>query len=862
MCLDVMNNLFKVVLVIVCCITSSLGVAAPSDFSKKKTLLSKTTQINYFALTDKQISEALQWITDPTAQLLCQGYYLSKAIRYKGDLKKPLKKAAAYLSAKDASFSLKGPSVLKGDVELIEPYRRITANLAYEYPDKKTHRPRVIDLFHKVTLATPSSMIVASHLRVDLRSKLLSAYNALYRYQLNFSAAIKERVGGDQKDAHLLGLNAWGKARKIQKVGANKWVLHEVTYSTCPITHHSWQVQASRLVLNKKSGWGSATNAVLRVKSIPVFYLPYLNFPLDDRRKTGFLLPNYGKSSRSGIDIAFPYYWNIAPNVDMTFTPHYLQQRGVFLNNEMRYLTSSSHGQLQLGLIPHDRKFAVLKQTAKSEFLGDDLLPNLQNSSARRYQVHVDNITQLSANWQSHLNYNYVSDRYAVNDLGQSGLSQPVSSQLLQSADLDFQNEHWNFKALVKGYQGLSQVFQQVENQYQRVPGLFLSSHYRDSLFGFDYSFSSAAINFFKGQDEWKTTPPVIGERLHVRPGIAYSFYRPWGYLRPELEWDFTRYALRRQIPGFERNPTRWVPISNVGAGLHFERSFFSLGGSYRQTLSPRLYYLFVPKRNGQEQIPLFDTVRQAFTYRQLFSKNRFSSVDRIGDANQLTLGLNSRVFNKDSGREKLSAGLGMIFYFRNRQVHLHPGARSQAAVVYDSRPTSPLTGMINLNLSNHWVMAANTAWNIQLKELDNQDFTITYAHSSRQQLSASYHFIRDVTPFEQVDNPNKFNMLHSYTLSGVWGLNSKWSIVGRFNDDVSPLRGQSYWGGFSYNSCCWGVEAVYYRAFNGIINDQHRDYSTGFYLQFRLKGFGSIGNGNAGAMLASQVSGYHTSFS
>jgi LPS-assembly protein len=283
-----------------------------------------------------------------------------------------------------------------------------------------------------------------------------------------------------------------------------------------------------------------------------------------------------------------------------------------------------------------------------------------------------------------------------------------------------------------------------------------------------------------------------------------------------------------------------------MDTGLFFDRDMNFFHYSLRQTLEPRAYYTYVPFRD-QNNLPVFDTTVNTLTYDQLFTYNRFSSIDRINDANQVALGLTTRFIDQQSGYEKIRIGVGQIFYFEDREVTLCNSASECAdypGSPDDTRNRSPLSGVLQYNLTPHWTATANTIWNSDTREVDNQTFTLNYARDTKHTAALAYTYVRNGDT--QADEPvgSSANNLSQTDFSALWPLSRDWSSIVRWTENWNRQRFQNLYYGLQYDSCCWAVRFVAGRAFTSVTLNNTYQYDTQFYIQFALKGLGSIGTG------------------
>lgn len=395
-----------------------------------------------------------------------------------------------------------------------------------------------------------------------------------------------------------------------------------------------------------------------------------------------------------------------------------------------------------------------------------------------------------------------------------------------------------------------------------------INGDYPNEAGGLEYFVSSEFTNFNLHKVPGENTPPPIGGRAHLQPGIAYSIVRPYFYFNPRIQFAMTQYQLSQVASSYYKRPSRTLPIIDLHSGLFFDRDVTLFHTAYRQTLEPQLYYTYVPYRN-QDNIPIFDTVTNTLTYDQLFTYNRFSGLDRIADANQVSLGVTTRFIDQQSGLEKARAGIGQIYYFKNRQVTLCYNGNAAENIVDPNctpdpanyRNKSPLSGVFLYNLNANWSLKGNAIWNPFTNQFDNQTVSLHYQPDSKRIINLDYSYVRggDILPGESVTDPA--GNLSQTDVSVAWPISRDWSAVGRWRQNWNHHHFQDLLYGVQYDSCCWAIRFVAGRNFDGLTPNNTLKYNTQFFLQIALKGLGDIGNNDPSHLLSTSVAGYQSDF-
>ncbi len=590
--------------------------------------------------------------------------------------------------------------------------------------------------------------------------------------------------------------HAHGSANSVRFANRDTIRMDNVTYTTCDPGSVDWLLTARDVTLHKDQGMGEAHAAKLDFLGVPFLYVPYMSFPIDDRRKSGFLPPTFGSSVTSGFDFSIPYYWNISPTQDATITPRLLSKRGQQLIGEYRFLTPASNGQLAVEYLPNDKIYGA--DRSLFSFREDGLI---------------------APRWTSSIDLNRVSDNQYFNDLGDS-LSAASTAYLNRNVDVGYHGDFWSLHTLVQDYQLLN-----APDTYQRLPQFRLDGELPSHPLGLTYRLRSEFDNF-----QISGGAPT-GSRLDLMPEISMPMGGGIYELTPTLGLRHTRYVLDNLAPGpgVTRTPTRTLPIFSLDGGLFFERDLNWHHGAFTQTLEPRLYYLYVPYRN-QSALPVFDTTVLDFGMDQLFRTNRFSGADRIGDANQLTLAVTSRFLEDASGQQRLSASLGQIQYFSNPTVTLP----SEVAV---PGKTSDMVAETEVRMNQDWSAGGSLQWNPSNNVTDLSVFHVHYQPATDRIVNFAYRYRNGI--LEQTD------------LSTQMPISRAWHVVGRWNRSLRDGKDLEKLLGLEYQSCCYALRFVVRNYVNGIGQN-----NNAMFVQLELKGLTRIGQ-DVSSLLENGILGY-----
>ncbi len=601
-----------------------------------------------------------------------------------------------------------------------------------------------------------------------------------------------------EAEFELRGVPARGAASEINVNRSGTLELKKVSYTTCVVGNNAWMLRAGEIEIDQARGMATARHARLAFKGVPVFYWPYFTYPVTDERKSGLLIPEFGTSDPRGFELAIPYYWNIAPQYDATFVPRYMSKRGLQLGSEFRYLTERNDG-----------------------VLWGDYLPDDDRSGTDRWRYLVLAQSMLGRGWRATADAEGVSDSDYFQDLtnGQESTSQ---TNLERSVFAEWFNRNWSVLFRYQGYQTIDDAIQPDDEPYQRAPQLAVDGVWTDGLGGLDYRLVTDTTYFYREES-------VQGLRLHLLPEISRPFERNSFYLTPKAALFHSRYQLDDQTPGSPDSPDVTAPILSLDSGVVLERAAGS-GQRWLVTLEPRAQYVYIPFED-QADLPVFDTILPDLTLVQLFRQNRFIGYDRIGDTNQMTLGLTSRILDTSTGKERLTATLGGTQFFTGRDVVL-PGD------LPTKDNSSDYIAEIGVNLYRNWNVDAAYQWNTAEHETTRAEARLQWRPGQASVMNLGYRFRRD--RLEQAD------------VSFSVPAGDRWSFVGRYSYSLREEEPLDRFLGIEYETCCWGIRMVARRE----IKRDSGETNNSFSIQLELKNFTSVGN-SADSLLDRGILGY-----
>ena len=668
-----------------------------------------------------------------------------------------------------------GISKLSGNVEMERGTQQLTAD-HLEYNEAE----ELIDVQGNVRFWDEGAYASGDQAHIDLQADTTKLGGASYIF---------------------LDTHSRGEAGEVVITGENIVTFNDADYTTCNPGSNTWKLHAKELELDFTEDVGTAYNVWLEVGDIPIFYTPYATFPLSDKRKSGFLVPKVRIANSTGFDLTVPYYFNIAPNHDATLAGRLMTKRGLQLQGEYRYLTGRGGGLLAGEYLPDDREFDGYRGAFRYKHGG---------AFARR--------------WSSSVNYNWVSDSDYFTDLG-TNLSIASQSFLEQRGDVSYSGDGWNAVARAQAFQTIDTTIAPESRPYKRLPQFLVSAVERRRNQKFNPGGHGEFVNFDRDGG-------VTGQRVDMMPTLSYQWREAAWFIVPKASVRFTNYDLENTAPGQSSSLTRTIPTASLDAGMFFERDWTFSQRGFLQTLEPRLFYLYVPFKS-QGDLPIFDTGTFDFNYSQLFSENRFSGADRVGDANQLSIALTSRLLASGTGEEYLRLNIGQIRYFRDREVTLPNES-------VETSSASPLVVDLTATVARRWQFFTGIQWDIGEERINRNNTGLRYQPDPRRVVNLSYSFTRD--NFEQTD------------MSMAWPIVRDWRFVGRWAYSLQQDKTLEAFGGVEYENCCWAFRTVIRRYLSGT------QTTNAFFFQLEFKGLTGLGSGTVD-FLERSIPGYENDF-
>jgi LPS-assembly protein len=766
------------------------------------------------------------WVPDPPEVNVCRGHYALPHFPAQPSLE-------IEMHADESFFVLgSGESELKGRVLIEEPGRRLFADKVIVLRDAEGNAVQA-SAIGGILIETPEYRIWGDQATVFLSNNDTTLWNAEYRWYA--------RQGrGEAKEAHT--------------ADNEPLVLYKASFTTCAPDDNLWMLKSEKVVLNKETGRGSSWNTRLLMKDIPVLYVPYLNFPIDNRRQTGFLTPEFRTSTINGASIRTPYYLNLAPNYDATLYPYYMDDRGLQIGGEYRFLLDQFNGHLYGEYLNEDRAFAHFRErklaSTRAPDPSDPRRSNLENDSADRWMANLLINGSHGPHWKTYFEFLEVSDDEYLIDFGNNTFGDD-ERQLRRRAELMYSGSEVAGTVYVQDYQTLQPFEANLVNPpYRMLPSAqaFYTPYTPD--YPFVFSAGGQFTAFRHSFDALLGETPTFGNRYHLAPTLSFPMRRPYGFINPSVTLMETYYDLSlsnsQKALEFPNTDNRAIPITSLDAGLTFERVTTVFNHSYVQTLEPRLFYLYTPYVN-QNKIPNFDTAYFEFTTSQLFRINRFSGFDRIADANQVSLALTSRYYDESLGDQRFNATVGQIYYFDNQRVMLCNTDLDPNCYQFENPTarihTSPVVADTLYRFDPRWYFTADARFDTSDSKADLFSGRLHYQTQPRDiiHLGLRYEESGNELGYLYLGEHSK-DLLQS-DLGLAWGVTPELTVLGRWYYDIRNRFNVDAFGGLEYENCCYAIRLGARRYL--MINSgdaSTRQFDTEIFFQWIFKGLGGVG--------------------
>ena len=645
-------------------------------------------------------------------------------------------------------------------------------------------------------------------------------------------------------DYQMVGRQGRGKADLMKQRGENRYtILENGSFTSCLPGSDTWSVVGSEVIHDREEQVAEIWNARFKLGPVPVFYSPYLQLPVGDKRRSGFLIPNAKYSTNNYFEFHLPYYWNIAPNMDATITPHYMHRRGgIMWENEFRYLTQAGAGLMEFDYLNSDKVYE------------DD---NPKDDNSRRWLFYWRHAGVMDQVWRFNVDYTKVSDTSYFNDFDNK-YGSSTDGYATQKFSVGYAVQ--NFDATVSTKQ--FQVFDAANsNSYSAQPQLDVN-YYQNDVGPFDTRVYGQAVHFVNTNDNMPEAT-----RVHLEPTINLPLSNNWGSVNTEAKLLATHYQ-QTNLDWYNANNTtklddsanRVMPQFKVDGKMVFERDMNMLAPGYTQTLEPRAQYLYVPYRD-QSHIYNYDSSLLQSDYSGLFRDRSYGGLDRIASANQVTTGVTSRVYD-DAAVERFNISVGQIYYFtESRTGDDHTEWEND-----DKTGSLVWAGDTYWRISDRWGLRSGIQYDTRLDSIATSNSSIEYRRDENRMLQLNYRYaspeyIKAAVPSRDVTNAQYENGISQVGAVASFPIADRWSIVGAYYFDTNVNKEADSMLGLQYNSCCYAIRFGYERKLNGWDNTQkHAIYDNTIGFNIELRGLSSNYGLGTNQMLRSNILPYQSS--
>ena len=748
----------------------------------------------------------------------CCGGYIEPERNYPDAEMKP-DDASLRINANSTEAITESAAMLEGDVQFSQGYRQARSDSA-EIDQVK----RLIKMQGNVQFREPGLLLLGDSATLQTDTKEIDVDNPTYVIHKG---------------------SAHGTADSLSRTKDGIISLNRASFSTCKPGDSIWRLVSGKLAIDQETGFATMKNVRMEVKEVPIFYFPYLTFPVTDRRASGLLFPSITVHGDNGIDFEQPIYWNIAANYDAIISPRYIQERGAAIEIQGRHLSAWSMTEVSVSYLGNDR--GGKSTTKKDPFTGEiissiDNVTGLRpNEGEGRYSGSIKHNGGIDRPWSTALDYSKVSDFEYFDDLGNFSIDDTSPTHLTQRASVGYKTQNWNYGIDTLDHQLITQG---LDRQYETLPRITAGGYYR-----FDNNLALKLDHEYSIFDRDGDPSYVTGSRSLIDYSLSWANEWAWGYITPAVSLKHRAYDLDLNNSAFVNDsPSVTVPVYSIDGGLFLERDTHWLG-DLTQTLEPRLYYVNAASKD-QSALPDFDTSEMTVAYDRLFADNRFGGGDRIADEQRLTVALTSRFISKKTGQERFKISLAQSIYYADRQVTL-PGS---TAVLSQSPMALDFTARFKAN----WRITGDVVYDKDKSLIEKASIGIRYDDGKNRLFNLTHRYTRDDPRlFEQ--RSFKTN-IEQANISGMMPLLGNINLVGRWSRDFTNQRDVDIFAGLEYNSCCWRATLVWRRWIDRedsmLFPERDLRSQDGIMLQVQFKGLASS-SGRVDTILEKGIYGY-----
>jgi len=649
--------------------------------------------------------------------------------------------------------------------------------------------------------------------------------------------------------------------------------LTNATLTTCPPGTEDWKLEADAIDIREDNIWGVAKNPIFKFKDVPVFWLPFVTFPASDARLSGFLWPGMGFSDNGGLDLSFPYYFNLAPNYDLVLSPRYIHDRGLALEGQARHLANLFETQVDFAGLENDKGIdnrnvdylvnaGIIEEGEDDPFIGTDrwLLGIQSKGGAAKGE---------DRRWYTEVDFTKVSDQNYFRDINNTAIDVNRDTYLVREGTLGYRWDNWQAKMTAKAFQTLDYF---TVEPYQELPRFNLNGSYLYA--GFLTELNHEFARFDQSHDlDINDRQIITGDRARLEYNVTYPLQNIWGFFTPGVHFKHLAYQLDDDnlVATADASQEFSALQGSLDTGLFFEREGVAFKQDYVQTFEPRLYYFYsdyvdqsgLYGLTSDNQKVDFDSADITLSYSQLFRDSRFSGGDRIDDDNRISVGLTSRFIQGSTGREIFRASVGQIYYLEDRKVFVDDYSRSQyisATNQYTTAPRSEIAGELAMNIGSSLSWDMTVLYDEETQWMDEGRTNLQYLDDKHRLINVGFNYKRK--PDTRLNDEIIEQHTRQSDVSAILPVSDKFNFIARNLHDFTFDRELDTFAGLEYNSCCYRARLVWRRWISNdlsrVVADDELNYKRGWFFDIQFKGFGS-GTGKFYKLMSDTIPGYTT---
>jgi len=637
--------------------------------------------------------------------------------------------------------------------------------------------------------STDSSILATGNVKFQDESFLIASdYLSAAREDENLVATATNANYQDYS-AGLRGANGF---TEIMKKTPSTILLTNSTYSICPVNQNDWLIDADQIELNLEKNRGYADNATIKFYGVPIFYTPRYSWVLSGRG-SGFLTPDFSRYNEPSLEdssysLRVPYYFNIAPDRDLLLALTYMSSRSFIYEGKYRQLIAPK--------ISPEHEDSIFSLEAK--YLPEDKITGLQ-----RWLVNFEEELDLSNYIHLSANYFRVSDSKYFEEIARTNTDVKTLKSSLQLTYQD-NDESLAVSLLTED----EQIVNAGVPEYTRaLEGSVSKTFNTDGTMPVQIGLVSTIFAH-------EIASKKSGTRTHGKIGISRPLNISYPKVTPRASVAITNYSLKN-------NPNINRTIFGSGLDIDFTTNKIAsiFGYKVNHMVSPIITYNYRAKK-VQGNIPLFDSTDKyddIISFADLTSGERYTGLDRITNANDITLSLEStyrKVDALDDDKDLLSMKIAQT-YFTDDEV-----VSNTANTNFETRKSySDIAASIDMTLNNFSLSSA-VQFNPDKSKISKRENTISYSPSTKQFISLSFS-----------DDGTK----ETEKFYGAYPITSSIHIFGGLDKTTSTGITNAETTGIAYESCCWAFRLAHFKEDNP---SGGYNYSTG--MELVLTGLGS----------------------